>query len=183
MAVSPTIKLLYPVLASLPDATLEARVDVATEWVKRALSRDLSSGTKTERISGRNHPTIWLRNTPVVSVESITVDGRELAASEYAWTADGRVTRAWKGFVRHMPGWNPGVENIVVEFESGGIPQVIQDDIIGAVTAWFLDSAEISSVVSSERIGDYQYVANTAFGAKVPSSVMSKLMPHMRKVS
>lgn len=183
MPVSPNIALLYPRLASLSEAALEARVNLAQEWIKQTIGRDLDSGSKTERLSGRNRPVLWLKNTPVASITSVTLDGSVLASSDYVFTTSGKLTRSRQGFVSQMCGWEPGVENVVVVYQSSGIPSIALDDMTGAVASWMLDVARVSGVLSSERIGNYQFVANTAFNTRIPPSVMAKLSPYMRVVS
>lgn len=183
MPVPSNITALYPRLASLSEAALQVHYDAATEWVKKTLGRDLTSGSKTQTLSGRNRPVLWLKNTPVTGVTSVTVNGSVLASSDYHWEPSGKLTRATRGFITQMRGWDPGAGNIVVVYTSGGIPQIAQDDIIGAVMAWMTDAARISGIASSERIGNYQYVANTAFSSRVPAMVMSKLSPYVSMVS
>lgn len=183
MAVPTNIPLLYPRLASLSEAALQASYDAATEWVKKTLGRDLNSGSKTQTLSGRNRPVLWLKNTPVTAITSVTVNGTVLASSDYRWEPSGKVTRATQGFISQMQGWDPGAGNIVIVYTSSGIPQIAQDDIIGSVMAWMQDAARISGLASSERIGNYQYVANTAFASRIPASVMSKMSPYVSMVS
>lgn len=183
MPVSPNIALLYPRLASLSEAALQARVDAATAWITKTIGRDLTSGSKTQTFSGRNRPVLWLRNTPVTAVTSVTVNGVVLASSDFTWEPSGKLTRCNRGFVTQMPGWEPGAGNIVVVHTTSGIPSIAQDDMIGAVAAWMEDVARITGIVSSERIGNYQYVANTAFSSRVPASVMAKLAPYSSMVS
>ena len=183
MPVSPNVALLYPRLASLSEAALEARVDAATQWLKTMLDRDLDAGEKTETLSGRNRPVLWLKNTPVTEVTSVTVNGRVLASSDYHVTAGGALTRRQSGFVSQMLGWEPGSGNIVVVYESSGIPAIALDDMVGAVASWMLDASKVSGLVSSERIGNYQYVANTAFNSQIPNSVQAKIAPYRRILS
>lgn len=183
MPVSPNIALLYPRLASLSEAALQARVDAATAWIIKTIGRDLTSGSKTQTFSGRNRPVLWLRNTPVTAITSVTVNGVVLAPSDYSFEPNGKLTRLNRGFVTQMPGWEPGAGNIVVVHTTSGIPSIAQDDMIGAVCVWMEDLARVTGLVSSERIGDYSVVANTAFSARVPASVMAKLSPYCSMVS
>lgn len=196
MPLSQNAKLIYPGLAKLPDASLEGLSRAAVAWIKAKYGRDITPGVKCENFSSMGEPIIWLNNPPVEKLLAITIN--DITWNDFQGYVragrDGKISlglQAWGGAYalmsgnygaglswNQLPGWAKGVNNISVHYQSCGLGQDEYDLYVGSVVNWWMDSNTRSYVLSSESIGDYSYVANTAFLKGVPiqvSSMMSNL--------
>lgn len=178
MPVSTACKDLFPTLGKLAPGPFSALANAAEAWLVKALGRDLDAGSKTAIISGTNQPVIWLKCTPVLSVESVAVLGVTMPATNYYFSSDGQLFRGTAGFREHLQGWPVGIKNITVNYTSGGLAQSEQDMLIGTVMNWFAEQNKRSVIMSSESIGDYSYSLNTAFLRGVPQAVNTILLPY-----
>jgi hypothetical protein len=179
MPVSPDVKDLFPSLAKLSPGPLQALAMAAEGWLVKVLGRDLDGGAKTETLSGENQPILWLANTPVSSVESVVIEDVTQPATGYYFAKNGQLFRSKYGFRDHMRGWDVGIKNITVNYTSQGLSQSEQDMLIGTVMNWFVEQNSRSVMLSSERIGDYNYTLNTAFSRGIPQAVNTVIYPYM----
>lgn len=196
MPLSPNAKLIYPGLAKLSDPQLEGLAKAAVSWIKAKYGRDITSGPKCENFTSMGEPIIWLSSPPVDAVTGINVNDFEWENFQGYVRAgrDGKLSlglQSGGGYGigggyggglswNQLPGWAKGVNNITVKYRSHGLNQDEYDLYVGSVVSWWLDSNTRSYVLSSESIGDYSYVANTAFLKGVPiqvASMMSNLQP------
>lgn len=183
-------KTLYPALASLTDAQIETFAKAAVRWIKAKYGRDITPGWRSQSFSSHYDSVIWLPDTPVRDVCSIKINGTEWKGFKdvVKFTAQGRLfltqqyttgLQPYGQFWNQIPGWQAGLNNIQVKYLSGGCDQADMDTYVGAVVNWFVDSNSRSPMVSSENIGDYSYVMNTAFSKGPPASVTNLLSGFM----
>lgn len=128
---------------------------------------------------------LWLALRPVVSIESVTVDGEAIdntSGEEWSFDAeDGWLIRGTgRGELRFGRRWRPGNDNIVVSYTGGYT--TIPDDIVVA-TAWLCrylyDQGKISGAYSQETIGRYtRSIRQVALVAGVPAHVMGILQKY-----
>lgn len=183
MSVSPAVTTVFPGLNSLDQAALGVCATAAEAWVTRYLNRALDSGQYTETFSGYNQPILFLPNTPIVTVNSITIKGLggantyTLSSNYYDWTAEGSLFIQPQSFWNQMAGWRAGIGNVTVNYESKGLDQPTQDLLIGSVMNWFNDAAQRSGLVAMEVIGSYTYQMRADIKG-VPHSVTALLNPY-----
>lgn len=150
----------------------------AESFLVQSLGREISAGTKIQTFKGENQTILWLNCSPVTALISVVISDNAADTSAMKWDADGRLARQYKGFQNQLLGWTPGISNIVVTYTSDGLDQTVQDMLIGSFMVWMLDMQSKSSVASSESIGDYSYVLNTAFMKGLPPFLSTLIQPY-----
>jgi hypothetical protein len=149
--------------ADLDAAEQIQLIEAASDSIEQACECTFARATYTDTFDGDNQPRLWLRNRPVVSVTSVTVNNAAMNAADY--TLDTRLgclwygAQGWAGVGRQRrPGWQAGVQNIVVTYTAGyaAIPAPIKRAAI-VQCKYLSDSSRASSVYEFESLGDYQY--------------------------
>lgn len=149
--------------SDLDEAEQVQLVESATDSIEQACNRTFALASYTETHDGDNQPRIWLRQRPVVSVTSVTVNNAAMNAADY--TVDTRLGCIWHGAQglsgpgrQRRPGWQSGVQNIVVTYTAGysAIPASVKRAAI-VQCKYLSDSSRASSVYEFESLGDYQY--------------------------
>lgn len=177
---------MYPSLKAAGPDTFEALSAAAESWLERILARHISPGVYTETFSGENTPFLFLSSPPVKSIINIEIAGYGNEAPKtypgngpfFRVTEDGRVYFQATGFWNQRAGWQPGIANIKVTYQSGGLSQPVQDLLVGSVMNWWHQAAEKSVLMASETIMSYSYEMRTD-GKGVPPQVMTLLQPYM----
>lgn len=173
----------YPALSSLSPTSFSALSAAAEAWLVRVLGRNLEPGQYTENFMGFNQPLIFLANTPVVSVDQVTIKADNYvqtytpASNYYTFTPDGKLSIGPQSFWNQLPGWRPGVSNVAVTYTSSGLDQPIQDMLIGSVMNWWQDQANRSGLAQMEVIGSYTYQMRTDIKG-IPPAVQAVLYPY-----
>lgn len=173
--------------ADLGTATQSALVTAASESVEAYCRRTFAAGTVTEYVDGRGTPRLWLSRRPVASVSTLTIDGGTLDnTSGDAWVLDGargELTRGnGTGDPRHALGWPRGRRNVVVTYVGGysSIPGPVKQAAI-AMVKHMSELAAKTGLLSSESLGGYSYVLNTAFNkGDVPPGIGMMLAPYVQ---
>lgn len=172
-----------PSLATRTD--LDLLIGAATVAIERHCDRTFSFATEiAEYLDGNNRSAIWLARPPIADILSITVNGVALDNSDgNAWTYDPNTGELIRGEGQYDPRfanwWAKGFRNVLVVYNGGFNP--VPDDVKSAAIAmvkWLVDSYRITGILSSEKIGDYQYAA--AIGAGFPATVAAILAPYRR---
>jgi hypothetical protein len=176
--ISPSVTNLYPQLAALAPGPLQALAMAAESFLVQSLGREISAGTKIQTFKGENQTILWLNCSPVTALISVVISGNSADITGLKFDSDGRLSRQYQGFQNQLSGWTPGISNIVVTYTSDGLDQTVQDMLIGAFMCWMLDMQSKSSVASSESIGDYSYVLNTAFMKGLPPFLSTLIQPY-----
>jgi hypothetical protein len=128
-------------------------IDAAQGHMERIAARTLETASRTETFDAPDSPFIWLENTPVTAVGSVTVDGTTLTVTnDFLFTAAGRVTRVSRGIPRHWA--TRKVQTVVVAY-TGGFVTVPEDlkDICARVAARAYQAGEAYSSVPAAAAG------------------------------
>jgi hypothetical protein len=158
--------------ADLDAAEQIQLIEAASDSIEQACERTFARATYTDTFDGDNQPRLWLRNRPVVSVTSVTVNNAAMNAADY--TVDTRLGCVWYGAQgwagagrQRRPGWQTGVQNIVVTYTAGysAIPAPIKRAAI-VQCKYLSDSSRASSVYEFESLGDYQYKRSSQSDSK-----------------
>lgn len=110
------------------DAMIQQMIDATTDMIERYLNRKVEKATFTETHNGDDKLTIFIRNPPIISITSVTVNGVAIPAAS-SFTANGyrfdQRQVVLNGYVFHK-----GFANCTVVYEGGFDP--IPDEIIMA---------------------------------------------------
>ena len=150
------------------ETTLQILLDAAIQLSEEHCGRVWESRFITETHHPDGAQTILLRWRPVVSVDHVTVDGEELAASEYEALLDiGRIYR--------YAGWR-GVVEVIYEAGYGDdsswaalLPNV-RAAILDTIAHWYNNRANVQSV-GIQGAGTVTYASSMP----LPVSAMAKL--------
>jgi hypothetical protein len=177
--------------ADLTRTRLDAIIEAASRKVEAHCRRGFALDTYTEYHDAAYGPRLYLRNRPVVSITSVTVDGTEVDNTNLdAWTLDGAsgvLTRgSGRGAAQFAAGWGAGTRNVVVVLVGGYSP--IPADVREATIAecrYLLDTARASGVFQQEKIGDYfysmnQYSTSSSRGGVGSAGAASLLAPYVQ---
>jgi len=134
-----------PRLASLSDSAIARRIASASSAVDAFCGRSFGPGPFTETHNANGTGRVWLRNTPVVSVTSVTVglpnDLRILAANVYQFNATtGELCLSWSSGIGFDPAgvsypWFYGAESVRVVYTGEAVPGAIEDVVLGLIAA------------------------------------------------
>lgn len=112
------------------DELLATLVSVASAWAKVQIDRDVVAADYTDTVSGDGGSEVVLREYPVLSVASVTVDG---AAIPQRTAGDGWELDDPKSGVLVLVGYRftRGFRNVVVAYRAGW--ETVPDDLAQAV--------------------------------------------------
>ena len=96
---------------SIPDASAELWLAAASATVRTYCGWPISETTETLTVEGTPYPTLALPTMHVTEVATVTVDGVELDAGSWEWSADGRL--------RRPQGWGTSLAGVQVELTHG----------------------------------------------------------------
>jgi hypothetical protein len=153
-------------LSSLAQARL---IEAATSAIERYCRRTFASEEVTEYLDGNGTSRIWLERRPVSTITSVTVNDTALDnSSNDAWKLNPNTGTLTRGTGQHDSQlaihWPRGTRNVVVVY-TGGYAAIPSDVKLAAVTLvkHIHDATTKTGILSSENIGAYSYVLNTAF--------------------
>lgn len=127
------------------EATLVGElIDGVQGHMERIAARTLETASRSETFDAPGSPMIWLENTPVTAVASVTVDGTALSTDQFAWHSAGRIVRVSSGVARH---WATRKTQTVVVAYTGGFVTVPEDlkDICARAAARAFQAGEAYS--------------------------------------
>jgi hypothetical protein len=174
----------WPGFALVAPGEQAALIRTASEKIDEHCRRPFgfSAQIVTDVLDGTGRPTLWLTTRPIISVESVTIDGDALDdADGHSWTFD-----PYKGSIVRGPGlrdrrfgrrFPTGVRNIVVQYYAGydAIPARITRAAVWTVR-WLHERGRVSGIFKSESIGDYSYtIADNNIGP-LPAHVQDLLV-------
>jgi hypothetical protein len=171
-------------LANLAQAAL---IEAASTAVESYCRRTFALGTVTEALDGTGKARLWLSRRPVSSVGTVTVNGGTVDnTSGDAWTLNGSRGELVRGagYVdpRHAMSWPRGYGNVSVTYVGGyaTIPGPVKQATV-AMVKHMAEAATKTGLLSSESIGDYSYVLNTAFNkGDIPPAVGMMLAAYVQ---
>lgn len=130
-----------------PEAVITELIAAATGHIERIVGRVIEADDYTETFDAPDTPNVWLLNTPINTLTSVTVDGDALSTDQFSHDPEsGRVTRVTNGRPRS---WNVHkVQSVVVAYNGGyqTVPYDIQDICARMVARAFQAGASYASV-------------------------------------
>jgi hypothetical protein len=165
-------------LADLQDLIYDVSAAVITH-----VGQSFGLATYTETHNGADRSRIWLRNLPIVSVTSVTVEGTAIDNTNGdGWTvnpATGELRRGSGQQDQQFEAWFPtGLQNIVVVYTAGaGVPREVRRAAILTVKHW-VDATKNTGVFESEDLGDYSYTLS-GVQVKLPAIAEQLLAPYI----
>ena len=159
----------WPAFAQINANEQAKLIDVASDKILNFCRRPgFIQVTMNEFIDGSNSSRIWLSMRPVISVNSITINGEPVDNTNLdAWGFNPKTGELWRGVGqrdnRFSRWFASGSQNIQVGYLAGygQIPPQINRAAILYVR-YLVEQFKISGVYSSESIGDYSYSLNAA---------------------
>jgi hypothetical protein len=187
LVTSPEVTAQWAGFADLSNLAQAALIEAASEAVESYCRRTFASSTVTESVDGTGKPRLWLSRRPVSSVGTVTVNGTAIDnTSGDAWTLQGNRGELLRGAgyldPRHAMAWPKGYSNVVVTYVGGyaTIPGPVKQATI-AMVKHMSEAANKTGLLSSESIGDYSYVLNTAFNkGDIPPAVGMMLAAYVQ---
>lgn len=168
-----------PNIANRTD--LSALISRATARIQKYCGRTFGPQVIVgESYDGLNLPRIWLRQTPVVRVNKITINGELLDNTNGdRWVVDrrtGMLTRGQGTSETHFQSWFPsGESNILVDYEAGeSVPDDVQHACILTVL-YYIGLYKAPGHLKGEKLGDYSYEVSASGRFDLPDVVRSIL--------
>lgn len=161
------------------DGLIAALIPQASGQIEQYCNRTFLQGTYTETRNGRDTATLYLRQQPIVSVQSLTIEGVTVQPSPNTQTY-GYVFDEAQIYIRHARGpfgqpdrFVRGVQNIVVQYTAGF--EAIPDDIVQACVELVMWKRAKRNRIdkSSETLGSQQTQAYVM--SDMPASVKAAL--------
>lgn len=171
------------------DSLIDRYIDVASSAIPAYLNRVLAQETVSETIRDFCHAqALPLKRTPVTDIDSVTVDGAALAASEYEVDPDSGLLYRLSG--NSQVCWSGSV--VVVQYTGGyelleTLPNEIEEAAIWLAKGMYYARARDPKVKSEEvpDVGTFEYWVGPMPGQSdygFPPEVISMLAPHRRQV-
>lgn len=154
------------------DAVLTSLAGNASAFIERYCNRVFEQASYTEARNGNGADAIYLRNTPIVSVQSVSVDGTSIPAApdtvSYGYIfdthkvylrGDARVNPITPGiFAGYPPRFQRGIQNIVIAYTAGfaAIPVDVTQACIELVASKFAKRDRIdtkNAVLAGQTVG------------------------------
>ena len=122
------------------DVVVAELITAAQGHIERVAGRTIEAASHTETFDGPAS-TLWLQNTPVNSITSITVDGTALTSNDYTYTDYGRLARTVNSRERN---WSTSKQQSIVVVYNGGymtVPNDLQDVCANVAARAFVGGA------------------------------------------
>lgn len=179
----------WPNFGQLTASAQTRLINAASKRVDHVCRRPLgfSQQMVTETINGRNNAALWLKTRPIISVNSVTINGSALDNSyNTAWCVDPATGKLVRGDgqddTRFVPWFPAGEQNIVVQYWAGY--QTIPDEVVVATAQYvkyLYEQGKVSGIYSSESIGDYSYsLRETVLASTVPPHILAMLADYVQ---
>jgi hypothetical protein len=165
------------VTGAADDGLLLALVEGMSAAVESMLNRTFAVATYTETRNGTGKPTMMVRNDPIVSVASVTVDGIAIAPRTGPTAGSGHV---FDTDTIYLAGtcFTRGVQNVVLSYEGGYA--TIPADIVQATTeacAFLYNERTRIGLASKAMAGE-----TTAYLRDLPPHLMRRFQQYARVV-
>lgn len=162
----------------------------ATDSIKAYLSRDILAADYVEKLNGTGQKRMFLKNSPIISVTSLTIGGLSITAAANSETAGFMYDNdtLYLNEVYLLTGvqsmgydnvFEKGFQNVVVSYRAGytTVPQPIYQAAVELVSLRFKDRDRIgenSKTVGGQEVAKYSH-------EYMPSPIKSMLDPYRRK--
>jgi hypothetical protein len=156
------------------DAEIQAAIDWACATVETYCNRTFTAADYTETYDGNGQDVLYLRQYPINSVTSITLDDDTLDSDDYTVETTG---------VYYEDGWTKSRRNIVVVYNAGysTIPADLHM-ICTRLSADLLCMTGQDANMQSEKIGDYSYTRTTGQDNALNASYRAALAKYRRMI-
>lgn len=172
--------------AASSSAVLNALITNASAFIEQYCNRVFAQANYTETRNGRDTATLYMRQQPIVSVQSLTIDGITVQASPdtrtYGYVFDDQqiyLRGCARGPFGQPERFVRGVQNIVMQYTAGF--QVIPADVAQACIELVADKFAKRNRIdkSSETLGTQQTQAYvmTDMPARVKAALASYRVP------
>jgi len=170
-----------PKLATNPD--LANLITDVCDAVSTYTGRTFGLLSLIEAYDGSNQPRLWLRQTPVLSITSVTVNGEPIDNTNGdGWTVNPSTGELRRGNGqtdgRFAPWFPKGTQNIVVNYTAGSLN--LPPSVRRAIILWIkmvADSMKVTGQFQSEKLGDYSYTIGDPSSLMMPPLVRFFLGP------
>jgi hypothetical protein len=163
----------WPAFAKFGAGQQSALISDVSGIVEAEFGYSLDGATLTETLSGTGYPKIWLRQWPVVSVESVAIDGTALPSE--GWDLDPETGELYRGSGR----WPRGYRNVVVSYTVAGSVVAGLKRAAALTIQYYAELPKATGLFKQEIIGPYQYVlADKPIADSIPPAaraIFSKL--------
>lgn len=142
-----------------PDPVCAALIAAAQGHIEREVGRPVEDDNYTELFNGTASAYLFLANTPINSVASVTVDGDLLTvATDYLWKTSGKVSRVANGYLTSWDTYKPGIVSIV--YNGGWVtpPADLVDVCAWAAARAFKEGAAFAAMPAAGGSGAVQSV-------------------------
>lgn len=119
----------------IDDDLIKQKINEVSEFIESYTKRKFGIGTRTEKYAGTGTPFLTLRQFPVISIISITLNGAAVDMAETDLYED-------SGMIYRKHGWQNSIErNITIQYEAGYVlpkdattntPRTLPYDLEGA---------------------------------------------------
>lgn len=125
------LKTYLGITVSTADAELQRMLDVASAMAERYTERSFAAGARTEKRSGEGSDFLLLKDSPVLTITTLTIDTVAVPASD--GTTAGYLFDDYSVFLRnYQNGFTIGRRNITIVYTAGyaTIPADVQQAVI-----------------------------------------------------
>ena len=107
-----------PNIGTPTTATKEQLIESASATIVRTCNREFMKQSYSERYRGNNESGLYLNHKPVISIDSITINGTEIDADDYY------IVDKYSGLIEleSTTFYDSGLHDIVIEYDAGYIP-------------------------------------------------------------
>jgi hypothetical protein len=164
------------------DPLLARMITALSAWASVYCSRNFPSAAYDEFYNGAGlgHSKLVLRNYPIISIQSVTMDGTLIVPSSPAPSVPGYVADEFTLYLRGFL-FSPGFQNVEVKYTAGfaTIPPDLEQSVIGLVAWRYRESKRIGETAQS--LGGQ---ITTSFALKdMPPEVLTGLQQYKKSVS
>ncbi len=157
----------WPAFAKFSAGQQSALISDVSGIVESEFGYSLDGTAITETISGSGYSRIWLKQWPVVSVESVKFDGTEVDPD--TWTLDPGTGELFRGSSYSRGRWPTGYRNIEVSYTvASSVVEAIKR-AVALTIQYYAELPKATGLFKNEMIGDYQYtLADRGGGDSIP---------------
>lgn len=185
------VKSYLGITSTTQDALITTLIGNASAFIERFCGRIFEQATYTETRNGNNASAIFCRQTPIISVTSVTIDGIAVPeapdATSYGFVYDDHIVYLRGDAPMRLPGvpssrgyprsFCRGVQNVVLVYEAGyaTIPADLNQACVELIASKLAKRERIDK--KSETLGQQQTVSFDL--SDMPASVKTVLMQYL----
>jgi hypothetical protein len=113
------------------DTLLEFLIEALSDLMERYCGRSFEKKTYSEKYVGRGGQRLMIKNRPIVTVASVTVDGTAIASTEYE-------VESQAGFLFRESGWHGGLKELPIIPLGDPHPTAIRFNIVVGYDAGYI---------------------------------------------